>query len=363
MGQRRKEPKAKAKSNACRMLILLDAGPIRKKALQVLREVQGQLDRQTKAIQRFEQVHLPAFERWKAQHFGATLTELRELVFQLQQKGTLLDEIEWVFFDSGRRNPHAAYVRVTQRRETGEPFPEPKDDIDEDGDDLTEADLKAAFEAFVEDTLDIDPGSLPNDIYNNLFAEFSSAFGTTYDADRPQAEPARAPSASAGKREPKIKNLYRDLARRLHPDTQAEKTFEARKKELWLEVQAAYQDGDLERLEVLAAKADLIEGLIGEHTTVSQIRGITSNLRDSLRAVLQRLGMAERHIAWKFNERRDHSKLQRRQGALLAQEIERLRRDLAYIEKRLQYFMEPPKPKKKRPQAKRKAEARRCLMK
>jgi hypothetical protein len=59
-----------------------------------------------------------------------------------------------------------------------------------------------------------------------------------------------------------LKRVYRDLARRLHPDANPEQDDHAR--QLWLTAQEAYRDGDLARLQVCAehivATADLPTG-------------------------------------------------------------------------------------------------------
>ncbi len=73
---------------------------------------------------------------------------------------------------------------------------------------------------------------------------------------RARAEAARP--APEGKRLAAIKQLYRRLARRFHPDLAPNETDRAYRTELMMAINAAYTAGDLEELERLAEEPDSI---------------------------------------------------------------------------------------------------------
>src|SRR6202020_2367124 len=80
-----------------------------------------------------------------------------------------------------------------------------------------------------------------------------SAFGSA---------PPRAVKPEAGR----IKELYRLLVRRLHPDLRADKDAEV--SHFWHDVQEAYEQGNVERLEMLLALTDLQSNAAGEQTSL-----------------------------------------------------------------------------------------------
>ena len=97
------------------------------------------------------------------------------------------------------------------------------------------------FDEFLRTIGGIDPGHLRDDVYDAMLAQFRAkvfADGATE---------IRGDSAS------RIKKIYRRLARKLHPDSTPGGTPEATS--LWHETQAAYDTGDLTRLELLLVMA------------------------------------------------------------------------------------------------------------
>src|SRR5207247_8373653 len=99
-------------------------------------------------------------------------------------------------------------------------------------------------------------------------------------------EPASA--TEPGTIDLRVKEIYRRLVRRLHPDLRAD--GDASVSSLWHEVQEAYVAGDVARMEVLLALSDLSDAP-SAGTTLSQMRSVLSQLRRSVRAL--ELGVVE----------------------------------------------------------------------
>src|SRR5207247_4056351 len=93
-------------------------------------------------------------------------------------------------------------------------------------------------------------------------------------------EPASA--TEPGTIDPRVKEIYRRLVRRLHPDLRAD--GDATVSSLWHEIQEAYASGDVARMELLLALSDL-SNAPGASTTLSQIRSPLSELTRSVRAL------------------------------------------------------------------------------
>jgi hypothetical protein len=80
-----------------------------------------------------------------------------------------------------------------------------------------------------------------------------------------------------------LKRLYRDLARRLHPD--ANPTQGEREQALWQRVQEAYRDGDLARLRVLAETVAAASPLPTGTDAIDALRVQRQRLQDGILAL------------------------------------------------------------------------------
>ena len=99
----------------------------------------------------------------------------------------------------------------------------------------------------------------------------------------------------------RLKTLYRKLVRQLHPDGNRNQGW--RERELWHEVQAAYQARDLDRLEAAAGRVEM--GLNGASAALSvhTLLRLTSDLLRELAGLKKQAARARRHFAWKFSTR------------------------------------------------------------
>ncbi len=129
----------------------------------------------------------------------------------------------------------------------------------------------------------------------------------------------------------RVKELYRILVRRLHPDLRADAS--AAVSALWHEVQEAYAASDVARMEILLALSDIESNHLGNQTSVSQMRAVLAELERALCALEKSLLEAEGEDAWNFAQAGPNNDLQVR--------VERqLKSDLAARTKRLEVLTE-----------------------
>jgi hypothetical protein len=305
-------------------LVRVDQRPLRRKAASECSRALSQLEKARAEWRRFDREDQPAYERWLAGRFGAVLTELRELEQALREKERLIDEVEIEYAWIGARNFRAAYLSVMRRRNA--PVPSrtvPPEDADcqapRDFSEFTREEKHELFEDFLDGVLGIDAEALSKREYQRMFREFEAA---AREAQRPP-EPPRPPVRPEDAR---IKEVYRLLVRRLHPDTRADRDAEV--SALWHEVQEAYLAGQLERLEMLLALTDIREKSAGAHTSLFQMREVLTELRRAFATVQKNLRAARKEPAWRFARRADRE-------ALAARLERRFRRDLLTRQRRL----------------------------
>lgn len=260
------------------------------------------------------------------------MTQLRENVDKINELHDLIREIEKEAYYSRITLPEAS-ARVRQRRANPEAYPEPdpkvdqKEETDEEAfaeeksgpencasdQDLRQEFVRRAFEDFLLQVLGLNPKHLPETIYKSLFTRFLAQFD-------PQASPESffqedASHKSTGRHHhpekpenTRLKDLYRQLVRRLHPDVRTNEADSSN--DLWHEVQQAYQRGDVDRLEMLQALTDLHEGSTGTHLSYGQLRSALEELKSNLRQLQLKVLSAQREIDWGFSSKRSYQKIE-----------------------------------------------------
>ena len=350
-------PQTPARKRGLRALVLIDEGPIRRAALADYLALEREAAKLRAQIERFETVDCPAYERWDARTFGPLLTELRDLGAALGEKRRVLDAIEDEVLWSGC-SELAAYRRVMKLLDEPPPGPDADEDFSRDRDDggdredpdfsgeaggmfggsdlppgVTAAHFermsaaeKRSFRAFFETMADL---------YAAMTGQPAPSLDEALERDRhkrggggPRHQPAPAqPAVKRGA--DRLKELYRKVVRQLHPDANGE--FAPRERELWHEVQAAYQARDLERLEAVAARVELGgDAAASARTSVGVLLRITREMREALQSVRRQLGRAKKQPAWRFPEKTNAlAPLEARRRSQLERALGESRRELA----------------------------------
>lgn len=287
-------------SNQCRAMVRVDGTGIRKKIQRDYEKARRDLDNSRRVLDQFLQRDQPQFTRWLNSHFGALLTELRELNQKLAADDAIVLLVEnEVIFGGG------SYARAYQR--VMEPGKNPPSQNSGDAKDAKPDPFGAGAESEYFD----DDEDLMEEFLNALHLKFGPGAGPRGNGGPRTGEPVE--SAAPTHATKRLKELYRAVVRRLHPDSRQEMT--AQKTEWWHQAQAAYEAGDAEQLEVILTLCEISENGTIAHTSASLLQRITAQLKSSLREIKRQITQRRREPAWNFSNRTDH--------ALMADQVRR----------------------------------------
>ena len=280
-----------------RAVILLDSGPIRRKRTGVFRRLKRALEKARAEEERYESEDVPAYRAWLHRNFGERLSRIRELESQMEEKRSVVDAVHMeAAFRGGDHGQ--IYRQVMKEREAAQAREDEDaswaDASDEEGQ-IPEWEDEGDFSGVDNDFLEY----FANSIFENEFdVEFEDE--AAKNAARDEFFRSWDIDGYEGKRsfEPDLKETYRRLAFRLHPDRDPSGGDE--RLELWHELQNAYENGDLDALLRIEAKCDIHDRTVSAHTTVSLINDIIEETREMLRAVRSFIRVAKRGPEWEF---------------------------------------------------------------
>jgi hypothetical protein len=247
------------------------------------------------AILAFRDLARPAFSRWVQATFAESLASLADLE---QKGGELLCLISAVNTYAQRTgcNKREAYAHVTRTLTGSALLAEARARLQPAGQSqnpLFSGSLPEAVEARMEELLG---GS-------RLLLELEPSNGESADPNR-------------------LKQLFRDLARVLHPDLN--RKLSPREENLWHEAKAAYQAGRIEALEAVAANLEgRGETIVLKTGSLSQLRALRAELDLRLQEARQLLAELEKNPAWKFPLGKKNERKMAKLEKLLRSEMER----------------------------------------
>lgn len=298
-------------------IVVIDQDPIRRSAAGECTDAMQRLEHARAGWHHFEHKDKPAFARWRAREFGPLLSQARDVEVQIRDSQTLIDEVE---AEMRRRfqDPHSAYQRVMFRR--GDPAAAAAEDAarvqsDDSGTarNVSEFEQEALFQEWVQRSLGTNPDKMDDEAYTTTFEAFKAHMFRSAPPEPARQNGQRRPAEQRGPMGPedeaadeeqespvdaRLKELYRMLVRRLHPDLRADGS--AAVSALWHEVQEAYAAGDVARMEILLAVSDIGADPMSADTSVSQMRIVLAELTRALGALEKSLEEAEREDAWNF---------------------------------------------------------------
>src|SRR5581483_3388591 len=242
-------------------IVWIEQTPLRATAAAECTNMMARLEQARRCWQQFERQDKPAFIRWRAREFGALLSTARDVEDKIRDAQNLIHDVE---MEMRRKiqDPHSAYRRVLFRREN--PSVAENRETSANGSQsthhLSEFEQEALFQEWVQKFLGTNPAKMDDDAYSTSFEVFKSHMFV-----RPESAPGRsdprpdvrrsavdeqpASATEPGTIDPRVKEIYRRLVRRLHPDLRAD--GDATVSSLWHEVQEAYAAGDVARMELL----------------------------------------------------------------------------------------------------------------
>jgi hypothetical protein len=289
------------------------------------------------------------------------MSRLREVQASLREKELLVREVETEMYLGRHQSYRGAYAHVQKRRANPYAEPKPRPDApppprdhrgasfpDDEEEELDDFEQEILFEEFVRTFLRMNPDRMSDRQYEKMFADFKTNVlgGGRAEPREPEYEPESIPEPPKPEAV-RIKELYRLLVRRLHPDTKAERDIEV--SALWHEVQEAYTAGNVERLEMLLAFTDIQSNTTGEHTSLFQMQSVLAELRSACNALRRNLRAAKSDPAWDFARRADRAKLETRIRRELETALECHERQLHHFEALLAKWSTPSNPRKGQP--------------
>src|SRR4029079_8835206 len=320
-------------------IVWIEQAPLRASAASECTDMMARLEQARLCWHQLDRQYKPAFVRWRAREFGALLSTARDVEDKIRDAQNLIHEVQ-MEMRRHIQDPHSAYRRVLFRREN----PGVADEREtfsygsQSTPHLSEFEQEALFQEWVQAFLGTNPTKMDDDVYSSSFEVFKSHMfvrpesGPSRSGPLPADVPrSRVDEESPGATEPvlidpRVKEIYRRLVRRLHPDLRAD--GDATVSSLWHEVQEAYAAGDVARMELLLALSDLSDAP-GAGTTLSQMRSVLGELTRSVRALELSLVEAAREDPWNFARTGPSEDLRAR--------VERqLKHDLALREQRLE---------------------------
>jgi hypothetical protein len=268
-----------------RDLIRLNTDSIRKHELKAHARTERKLAELSEQLQRFHSEDRPGFLRWLHLTFGQILSRHREILNDIAAKQTLLRSVLEL---ANRFN--ISEIEAYRKHLYRQAHPEAA--LEEDR--LWEEELRARRIEEDPFSTEMDPATefgekTPDDEHWEQFTEFFKGLFVPHPVEAEDQTP------------PTVRELYRILVRRLHPDRHGEMS-EARKS-LWHETQQAYQHKDAEALQGILARCEEGEAGLGTHTPVSAIRHLIARLQRSIRQVKKELRAAKKQTAWNYSEK------------------------------------------------------------
>jgi hypothetical protein len=280
-------------------LIRLDTRSLRKKALQAHQQAERALSKLKDQLKRYHEQDQPGFRSWVHRTFGPLLTRQRELQHAIEEKQILIHEIQAMASRYGLSDL-AAYRKVLWRRAHPD-------------------EAQAEDRQFEEDERQRQQSHSKDDPADDIFGEGDPELDDIFGDDEGEGEPddeadfnaffesmtgIRLPSRDANRPHPDqktVKELYRNIVRRLHPDHHGQMTDE--RKALWHEAQAAYRHHDLNALHSILARCDDGEAGLGDHSPISFIRRLTQQLKTATQSTRRDIRNMKRDVAWDYETR------------------------------------------------------------
>lgn len=345
-------------------LMVVDQKPFLKKALARCQRIRRDLAKRQKELSAFEEGDVPAYQAWIATEFGALLTQLREdheAVAQLDAWLYLID-----FSQEMMGVPQSEVYEYVRKHREDPDYWDPRYDPDPKE---IEAEDEAAAAEFEE--MDDEERAMFEDFMKGIAED---VFGI--DADELEKEPGfpgwsegsahhkPAPSAVRKREASELKQLYRRLARRLHPDVNRAGGAVAERR--WEQLQAAYEAENLDKLRALEAICDADETGLSIKLGLAHLNTWADYHHMLLKPLQSTMREAKKHPAWGFATlaKKERSRYKKATEAELEHDRNMLQSKRLYLENMLDSYRKKaknnactaakkqPKKKKAKPQQK-----------
>jgi hypothetical protein len=342
--RRKKTPPAPeprfVKLSSDRRIILLDQEPLRAEAGRAARKKIGEMEKLSSSLEEFEKTILPAYTRWEEETLGPLLAEERQLNAKIDHLEHLLSTASLEALFTGR-DPSEIYADIAreqqeweERQAGGEPDrsePELEPEPEEDPDAKREfTDEEREFRSYVRYAIGEDPDYFDKRQYKKLFNEYR-------EWKKRREEDCGSATQKKQDIPARVKELYRVLVRRLHPDT-GKSRKDPNTQRLWHDLQNAYAAMDVERLEVLLALTDLHESGSAIRSTLYHLRKVAKEMERTVRDLKNRFREARSSPAWQFWHADNRQKVGAKMRAAVEARIRDAKNHIATLEQQIDFW-------------------------
>lgn len=341
-------------------LIRLDISMVKEELLRKWKKAERDFEKQQKEWDAYCNEDRPAYEKWLHATFGSRLTELRELHEQVSRKSWFIEQLECLSDLSGK-TPRKLYQELQKKTKNGmsihdamveyvNEFNAYDDEFDDDDDEFDGEDaLKEEFDRIFEDLGEFgeEDGDFKEE-FKKVFENFEDIFG---DRKKTSGGNHGSGNKTPGIQQARIKDIYRKLCFKLHPDTGCD--FNAENSRLWHQIQEAYQKNDLDSLLAVQASLDMKQDPMAGHISCTQILAVINNFKTGLRSVRELVRNARQDSSWGFLTWSDKERkaAMRQLEQQFIREQHSLKYELEYMESIEKKWSRPtvprPKPKPK----------------
>jgi hypothetical protein len=320
----------------CRALIHLDTEQIRKSALKKLKKSKTDCASLDAKLTHFEKEEKQAHRQWLQTHCGSAVTEFRTVNAEAELLQNIIElacdlsdyyrnrkrhecaEAAVLFFESNGKIPEGFEEFFTPPSARNEhDYEHPEDDEDE-------ADDMRAFEALLDDIL---------------------------NGVNTQHKPTHRGRDEWQQKQKTSKELYRRIARRLHPDQNG--CANSDQLNLWYAAQKAYEANDCETLERILAHCDLHDSENSKTAPVSSIQAGIAFYKRACDQFRRSIRHAKRLPEWGFLSwtEKQKQKVLEAHTQMLVSEISLVTEYRDYRKNQLEKMRKPP-PAPRRPSVK-----------
>jgi hypothetical protein len=244
----------------CKNLIHIENPPVKKILIDRYQSYITQIHELKSKIELFELQDEPAYETWMKQNFSKIVSEIQQVKSQSSELQNRFTEAELIALRYGI-SLEEAYKRVLEKTENAK---EKEKKEDEEGVDPEESDFRDSFE---------------------------KTFGF-----RPQ----KSPKIGSCNQRRSLKETYRFLARKLHPDMRT--VSHPHWDDLWFEAQFAYQTCNLEDLNRVALIVEAHESVHSDHPHLSTVFKVNIVFEKQIFQLENQMKNLERGPAWEFSK-------------------------------------------------------------
>ncbi len=280
------------------LVIHKDSDTIRKQKIKQYSSNQKSLDKELAKKERFINLDFPAFKTWVATRFAKKYEKLSEMRSEFEKLEELVRATEH-YRNCTNFSWKKSYEDVLLAQKNGVLF-----------------ELIRKFDKTVdrEETFDLD-----NDEQDaEFFAEFVRRFE---ERDHPREQSAEQEKSDAQTTEDYAKVLHRDLVRKLHPDFNPVLSDE--QKSQWHEVQTAYRDRNISKLQRLSDELNGKEakGFDLDTIPIGDIIKLTAAIKKKLNRLRRELKLNKSDPMWDFTARKNDMKHLRRLEDIISQDL------------------------------------------